>query len=206
MQLHPLVPMFKDKTGRSLSGSEASQKIANRIINILLELEVYILHVVGYIPIHHIRRLYYRIAGIHIGQGSTIHMGTRFYDPRNIWIGEDTIIGEGAVLDGRDELRIGHHVDLASEVMIYNSEHNLEDGQFSPITAPVTIEDYVFIGPRAIILPGVVIGKGAVVAAGAVVTKSVEPYAIVGGVPAKVIGDRQNKELNYVLGHARWIR
>ncbi|MCR4305614.1 MAG: acyltransferase, partial [Candidatus Daviesbacteria bacterium] len=71
------------------------------------------------------------------------------------------------------------------------------------ISAPVEIGDYVFIGPRAIILPGVKIGKGAVVAAGAVVTKNVQENMIVGGVPAEVIGERKVKDLHYKLGRAR---
>jgi len=64
--------------------------------------------------------------------------------------------------------------------------------------APVIIEDYAWVSSRTTLLPGVTIGKGAVVAAGAVVTKSVEPYTVVGGVPAKKIGER-SKELNYKL-------
>ena len=80
------------------------------------------------------------------------------------------------------------------------------DPGFRAIAQPVIIEDYVFIGPRAIILPGVTLGKGAVVAAGAVVTKDVEPFSIVGGVPAKVIGEREPKELHYRLGRAAWFR
>ncbi|MGB9707413.1 MAG: acyltransferase, partial [Microgenomates group bacterium] len=83
---------------------------------------------------------------------------------------------------------------------------DINDANFKAIEAPVYIEDYVFIGPRAIILPGVKIGKGAVVAAGAVVTKDVPPFAIVGGVPAKIIGERKNKQLSYKLGRARWFR
>jgi len=67
----------------------------------------------------------------------------------------------------------------------------------------VVIEDYVFIGPRAIILPGVTIGKGAVVAAGAVVTKSVEPHTIVAGVPAREIAQRKITNYNYRLGRPR---
>jgi len=141
-----------------------------------------------------------------IGNGSTIHTGARFYNPRNIEIGDDSIVGEGAVLDGRDTLIIGNHVDIASEVMIYNSEHDVQDSAFQAKTAPVEISDYVFIGPRAIILPGIKIGKGAVVGAGAVVTKDVESFTIVGGVPAKVIGERKNKDPNYRLGRAAWFR
>jgi maltose O-acetyltransferase len=130
-------------------------------------------------------------------------MGAKFFQPRNVIIGEDTIIGDRAFLDGRDKLSIGNHVDIASEVMIYNSEHDLEDPKFEAKNVSVEIKDYVFIGPRAIILPGVTIGKGAVVAAGAVVTKDVKDSEIVGGVPAKMIGERDIKEFNYRLGRAR---
>lgn len=196
---------MRDKTGKKLTMKEIYYKILNRIVNIMLELWIYKLHLVGHVPFHHIRRFYYRLAGIKIGKGSTIHMGTIFYDPRNIQIGQDTIIGERAVLDGRESLIIGNHVDIASEVMIYNSQHDIQSSDFKPINGKVIIEDYVFIGPRAIILPGVIIKKGAVVGAGAVVTKDVEEFNIVGGIPAKVIGER-NKNLNYKLGRARWFR
>lgn len=198
---------MKDRMGRELSSKETVEKIINRIGNILLEFWLMNLHyVVGYTPSHYLRRFFYRLSGIKIGQGSTIHMEARFYDPRNIEIGEDSIIGEKAVLDGREKLLIGNHVDIASEVIIYNSKHDINSRDFRPVSEPVVISDYVFIGPRAIIQPGVKIGRGAVVAAGAVVTKDVEPLTIVGGIPAVPIGKRQVKELNYRLGRARWFR
>lgn len=197
---------MRDKTGRQLSFKEVLGKVINRIANILLEFEVFLLHIIGVIPIHHLRRFFYRLAGVKIGQGSTIHTGTVFYDPRHISIGKDTVVGEKAVLDGREKINIGDHVDIASEVMIYNSEHNIEAEDFSAIIAPVTIDDYVFIGPRAIILPGVKIGKGAVIGAGAIVTKDIPPFAIAGGVPAKIIGERRLKTPVYKLGRARWFR
>ena len=181
-------------------------RILRRINTIILEFEVFILHVAGYIPSHHVRRFFYRISGMKIGKGSTIHMGARFYNSANIQIGEDSIIGEGAVLDGRGKLIIGNHVDVATDVMIYNAQHDVKDPSFRAICAPVVIEDYVFIGPRAIILPGVTIKRGAVVGANAVVTKDVEQNVIVGGVPAKQIGERGVKDLSYRLGRAAWFR
>lgn len=186
--------------------NELGIKVINRIKTIMLEFVVMKLHFIGYVPSHHVRRFFYRLAGIKIGKGSTVHTGARFYDPRNIEIGQDSIIGEGAVLDGRDKLKIENHVDIASEVMIYNAEHDIQSPDFKAISQPVTIEDYVFIGPRSIILPGVKIGKGAVVDAGAVVTKDVESFAIVGGVPAKKIGERKIKDFRYKLGRAAWFR
>lgn len=178
----------------------------NRLRTVFWELINMKLRWTGYIPSHTLRRFVYRFWGIKIGSGSSIHMGAVFYYPMNIEIGDDTIVGERATLDGRDKLRIGSHVDIASEVMFYNAEHDINDENFKAKTEPVIIEDYVFIGPRAIILPGVTVKKGAVVAAGAVVTKDVEEFKIVGGVPAKEIGERQNKNPNYKLGRAAWFR
>lgn len=197
---------MKDRMGRDLSSTEVFQKIINRIGNVLLEFEIMLLHWVGCIPSHHIRRFFYRLAGIKIGKGSTIHMGARFYDPRNIQIGEDSIIGEGVVLDGRGKLVIGSHVDIATDVMIYNCQHDVHSEDFAAMCSSVIVEDYVFIGPRVIIQPGAKIGKGAIVAAGAVVTKDVDEFTIVGGVPAKPIGERKVKDLHYRLGRARWFR
>lgn len=194
---------FKDKDGNSLSWNEALGKIINRFCNYFLDFELMLLRWAGHIPSHMVRKAIYRFSGMKIGKGSTIHMWANFFDPRNIVIGEDSIIGDHAFLDGRDKIVIGSHTDIASCVMIYNSEHNLEDKNFKAILGKVEIGDYCFIGPRVIILPGVKIGKGAVVAAGAVVTKDVNDFDIVGGVPAKLIGKRDLKKPNYRLGRAR---
>lgn len=181
-------------------------RVIRRIRTVFLEYINMKLKFVGIIPSHYFRRFCYRLCGVKIGKGSVIHTGAVFYKPWGVKIGEDSIIGEGAVLDGRDKLIIGSHVDIASDVMIYNGEHDLNDENFKAVFASVYIEDYVFIGPRVIILPGVTIKKGAVVGAGAVVTKDVEEFSIVGGVPAKIIGERQNKNPNYKLGRAAWFR
>jgi maltose O-acetyltransferase len=195
--------MLTDKTGKELTLSQAMPKIINRFYNYFLDFELMVLRWVGNVPFHSFRKFFYTVAGIKIGKGSTVHMWASFFDPTGISVGKDTIIGDHAFLDGRSPLTIGDHVDIASSVMIYNSEHNLESDDFSARVEPVAIDDYVFIGPRVIILPGVTIGKGAVVGAGAVVTKNVDPFTIVGGVPAKIIGERKNNNPSYKLGRAR---
>lgn len=194
---------FKDRNGKQLNWGEAWRKITERIYNYYLDFKVAILWLLGYLPSHELRREIFELAGVTLGEKSTIHIGCRFYQPKNVAIGKGSIIGDHATLDGRDKLMIGNHVDIASEVMILNGEHDIHSETFEPVTAPVKIDDYVFIGPRAIILPGVTVGWGAVVAAGAVVTKSVPDLTIVAGVPAGPIGHRRVKKLNYRLGRAR---
>lgn len=201
--LSPKGFVFKDRNGRELSLGAGFKKVLNRFYNYFLDFELFLLRIVGFIPIHTVRKFIYVLDGVKIGRGSHLHMGLQFFQVDNIEIGEDTLIGQNAFLDGRDKLKIGSHVDIASDVMIYNSEHDVNNENFNATIAPVEIGDYVFIGPRAIILPGVKIGKGAVVAAGAVVTKNVEEFTIVGGVPAVKIGERKIKDLHYKLGRAR---
>ena len=199
--------VFTNKHGNILTADQAFKKACVRILNWYLDLKLFLLHLVSlHIPFWSIRKIVFILAGVKVGENSTIHMGCKFFEPRGILLGEDTKIGNNAFLDGRAPLKIGNHVDLASEVMIYNSEHDLENESFSAVLGSVEIEDYVFIGPRVIILAGVTVGKGAIVGAGAVVTKDIPPYAIVGGVPAKIIGERRNKNLHYRLGRAGWFR
>jgi acetyltransferase-like isoleucine patch superfamily enzyme len=194
---------MKDRTGRELTGGEVISKSFNRIKSILLDVELMFLRWVGHIPSHIIRLYIYRMCGMQIPYSSRIHMWANFFYPPNISIGSGTVIGDHVFLDGRAKLVIGNHVDIASEVKIYNSHHDVHDEHFGAIERPVIIHDYVFIGPRAIILPGVTLGKGSVVAAGAVVTKDVPELTIVGGIPAIKIGERKNKDPHYKIGRAR---
>lgn len=191
---------MKDRNGKNLNPQIIFQKIIIRLKTIFLEFWLMILRFVGYIPLHFVRKFFYIMSGIDIPLDSTIHIGANFFNPENISIGHDTIIGDHCFLDGRDYLKIGNHVGIASQVLIYNDEHDINSANYSNSFGPVEIGDYVFIGPRAIILPNVKIKTGAVVAAGAVVTKDIPEFEIWGGVPAKKISDRQIKNPNYKLG------
>ena len=133
--------------------------------------------------------------GIKIGKGSSIHMNT-FINRENISIGENTSINRRCYLDSRGGLKIGNNVSISPEVNLITAQHDMNSVDFKFITSKVEIKDFVWIGTRAIILPGVTLGKGCVVAAGAVVTKSFPDYSVIGGVPAKIISKRL-EILNY---------
>jgi acetyltransferase-like isoleucine patch superfamily enzyme len=157
-------------------------------------------YIVSNIPSYAIRHWYIsRILRIEIGSGSSIHMGC-FFTGRHIQIGSNSVINRKCYLDGRVGIKIGDNVSISPEVYILSLTHDAQDSHFGTIGLPTVLEDYTWIGARAMIMPGVTLSKGCVVGAGAVVTKSFEPFSIVAGVPAKKIGER-NRELSYKLSY-----
>lgn len=153
-------------------------------------------HIVNKIPFYFIRHFIYRhIYRLKLGKGSSIHLNC-FINRFNIEIGKNTAINRRCYLDSRGGLKIGDNVSISPEVHLITAQHDINDSLFTYLEKGIVLEDYVFIGTRAIILPGVKLSKGCVVAAGAVVTKSFPEYSVVAGVPAKIISTR-SKDLNY---------
>jgi len=166
-------------------------------------------HVVAHMPSFTLRRLWYRhVLGIVFGQGASVFLGSHvwFCGPRDIRrrgvvIGRNSFINRDCTLDLRCGLKIGDNVSISPEVMILGLSHDYNDPAWTLLDAgPVTIEDHVWIGSRAMILPGVTLGRGAVVAAGSIVTKDVAPMTVVAGNPAKPIAVRDSGATEYVLG------
>lgn len=115
---------------------------------------------------------------------------------QGIKLGNNVLIGPHNFIGFSGYIQIGNHVMTAPHVSIVSTNHaydNLDAPmRLQPFKNPsIIIEDDVWIASHATILPGVKIGKGAIVAAGAVVNRNIDPYTIVGGVPAKVIGTRK---------------
>jgi len=161
--------------------------------------------VIGGIPSHTLRVFLYRhLQKIAIGPYTSLHRGCRFYRPSGVRIGAHSVVNRDVLLDGRMGLIIGDNVSISEGVAIFTLEHDPNSPDFASRGAPVHIADRVFIGARAIILPGITIGEGAVVAAGAVVTHDVLPYTIVGGVPARPIGERR-RDLDYQLNYRKFL-
>ena len=152
------------------------------------------------IPSKHLRRFFLnRYKNVEIANTALLY-GGMYWWKGPLKVGSGCNIGFKCHLDCRRGIYIGKNVTVATEVMFWSLHHDYNDLYFGIKGGAITVGDYCWICSRAIILPGVKIGEGAVVAAGAVVCKDVEPWSIVGGVPAKKIGEREQKKYDYVPG------
>ncbi len=151
------------------------------------------------IPLHSVRKLWfrYKVPGARDSKHMAVYRHVRISNGRSIKMGSNIVLNRGVLLDGRSGLNIGSNVDIGENVRIWTLEHDPNNNHVLR-GKETTIEDYVWIAPCSIIMPGVNIGRGAIVAGGSIVTHDVEPMSIVAGVPAKTIGKRTG-ELNYSI-------
>lgn len=164
-------------------------------------------HVIARIPSFWARHRWYRsYLGLEIEEGARVfldcymwHIGPRHVRRSGSVIGARTWINRETCLDLRGGLEIGTDVSISTGVMILTAQHEMNHPEFKYVSKPVVIEDHVWIGARATIMPGVRLGRGATVAAGAVVSRDVEPLTVVGGVPARPIGVRDAAAIGYEL-------
>ena len=154
------------------------------------------LDLVGKIPSQRIRKILYRMCGASINKKSVIYSGCEVRNPKGLFIDAGTIVGHDTILDARSGLKLGKNVNISSQAAFWTAQHSPKAFDFNTVFGKIIVCDYAWVSFRATVLPNVTIGKGAIVAAGAVVTTDVPPYAIVGGIPAKVIGERP-RELSY---------
>ena len=156
---------------------------------------------VSHLPSRHLRRLYLSAWLGTVGSGTGVQTGCRFLNGRKVHFGDRNVINFGCLFDGRKfEIRTGSDVSIGPEASILSLGHDPQSAEFADRGGDVVIGDRVWIGYRAIILPGVTIGEGAVIGSGSVVTKDVEPFAIVAGNPARKIGER-SRDLGYRLNY-----
>lgn len=197
----PTLQEMQDNEDSVQAPMSAGRKIKDAISRFFQSYYRYSVFQVGRIPSHHVRKfLYKNLYRVRMAEECVVYFGAEIRGSWNLVIGRGSIIGDNALLDARRcGIEIGENVNIGSGVSMYTGQHNYNDPYFRPTidnVGPITIGNRAWIGPNVIILHGVTIGEGAVVAAGAVVTKDVEPFALVGGVPAKKIGER-NRELLY---------
>ena len=149
-----------------------------------------------------IRIFIYKRSGMKVGKNTKIFRKCYFQKLSGISIGDNCVIGFCCRLNGKGPITIGNNVNISSETILESGTHDFVT--FESVFKPIIIKDNVWIGTRAIVLQGVTIGEGAVVAAGSVVTRDVEPFTIVAGTPARVIGLRP-KKIDYRLEFGPWF-
>jgi maltose O-acetyltransferase len=164
-------------------------------------------HIVNHVPSFALRRFWYgRVLGIELGPHSGIHLDCYlwFYGAGQIRrdgvrIGANSRINRACTLDVRNGLQIGENVSVSAETLLLSTSDRVDGGRSREDHKPIVIEDHVWIGMRAIVMPGVTIGRGAVVGAGAIVTRDVPELTIVFGNPARPVGTRPDTDAEYVL-------
>jgi acetyltransferase-like isoleucine patch superfamily enzyme len=137
-----------------------------------------------------------------IGKGCTIFMNCKFDCAGGLTIGVNSVINANCRLDSRGGLEIGDNVSISEDVIFLTADHNEDFIGISGREKKIVIKSYVWIGTRAMVLPGVTIEKGAAVGAGAIVTRNVNYLDVVAGIPAKKINTRP-ENFNYITHYKR---
>jgi acetyltransferase-like isoleucine patch superfamily enzyme len=137
-----------------------------------------------------------RLLKVTLGHHVNLEPDVTIQGQGNVTIGDWSTIGSHTIIGCSDSVTVGVAALIASGVSIRDTNHAFADTEQymssqGITTAPIVIEDDVWIGANAVVTAGVTIGRGSIVGANAVVTKDVEPWSIVGGVPARLIRKRK---------------
>ncbi|MDX2360034.1 MAG: acyltransferase [Crocinitomicaceae bacterium] len=133
---------------------------------------------------------------INLGKGCNLRYGVIIQGKGTLTVGDRSFLSHHVIIGVNDKIEIGENVMIAQNVSIRDTDHNFVDLNIPMIeqgvtTAPIIIENNVWIGHGAVITKGITIHSGAIIGANSVVTKDVEANAIVGGIPAKLIRHRE---------------
>lgn len=142
----------------------------------------------GYHSPEEIRGLFSKLTGKQIDTSFCLFPPFHTDSGKHTVFGKNVFINSGCKFQDQGGISIGNNVLIGHNVVLATINHGEKPEERGDMyLKPIVIEDDVWIGANATVLQGVTIGKGAIVAAGAVVTKDVEPYTVVGGVPARFI-------------------
>ncbi len=168
----------------------------------LFELDIYFFkhylynNIITWFPSYLLRVFYLRkILKYEIGKNTFIHLGCYFYGG-HVKIGNNSVIGRCCVFNG--DITIGDNTSITAHTFVQCISHDKDSPSFKGCKSPIIIGNRVWIGARAMILPGVTIGDGAILGAQSTLTKDIPPYTVFAGSPAKEVSKRSSN-LDYEL-------
>lgn len=169
---------------------------------------LFVNHILCYIPSRRLRgRIYYLLSKGKISKDCSIAFGVKVLDIRNVTIGESSNINFGCILDGRGaSITIGNNVDIAPQVNIWTMQHDVLSQSHNSQSSHVIIEDNVWIGNRAIILPGSILRKDSVIAAGVTFKGELNDSSIYVSIKGRSLDKKRKLDDDFVLREIRRFR
>lgn len=137
------------------------------------------------------KRSLLRMFGANVHPTAQVYSSARIYYPANLTMEAYSCLADGVECYNVAPVTVGAHSTISQGTLLCTASHDITDSHHRLVTAPIMIEDQVWIGARAYIGMGVVVRQGAVVGATASVYKTVEPWTVVGGNPARFIKKRE---------------
>lgn len=142
-------------------------------------------------PLHELRSAILRMFGARIGRKVHVYPGVRIWAPWNLEIGDESGVGDGAVLYSQGKITIGRRAVISQGTHLCGGTHDYERAGSPLVTKPITVGSYVWIAAEAFVHPGVTIHEGAVVGARSVVTRDVPAWMVCAGHPCQALKPRQ---------------
>ncbi len=173
-----------------LSQFRSAHSLRNKIERVLWGLVYLFLYRPSPRPFHFWRRFLLRLFGARVAPGARPHPTTRFWYPRNLTMGENSILGDYVDCYCVDRITLGANAVVSRYSYLCAATHDYKDPAFPLVTAPITIGAGAWVAADVFVGPGVTIGAGAVVGARSSVFRDVAPSAVVAGSPAKQIKTR----------------
>lgn len=180
-----MMQLNKYSAGSFLRGKSAFVEVVWLVCDVLL--------VRSWLPGSTHRRLLLRLFGARIGRGVVIKPRVQVKFPWRLSIGDHSWIGEGVWLDNLADISIGAHCCISQGAYLCTGNHDWSSSEFKLITAPITLEDRVWISAKAVVGPGVVARHGVVLSLGSVASGELESGWVYRGVPAVKLRQRDGE-------------
>lgn len=175
---------------RPLEGG-ASFSLGNRLLRVIWGLAWLALCRFTPPPLHPWRRLILRLFGAQIGKGARVHASVRIWLPANLDLGDQALIGPGAIIYNQGRIAIGARSVVSQRAYLCASSHDISDPHFQLVLRPITVGSGCWIATEAFVGPGVTVGDGAVIGARAALFGDAAENGVYSGNPAQLIKQRK---------------